>query len=133
MSGYEYTVSRVVDAPVEQVWRMWTEAEHYAGVFQTTPGAAEIDVRPGGAWKITMSGGTPMTGAYVEVIPNKRLVTTMDGAGPHPSPMAMDLADEGGRTRITFSQTCTTREEHAQSKEGSEILLQWCADYATKM
>ena len=129
MSGYEYTVSRVVDAPVEKVWRVWTEAEHYAGLFHTAPGSAELDVRPGGAWKITMTGDEPMTGTYAEVVPNKRLATRMDIPGQEPSPMVMDLKDLGGRTEITFTQTCATKEEHDQSKEGSQILLRWCADY----
>jgi hypothetical protein len=53
----------------------------------------------------------------------------MDIPGQEPSPMVMDLKDLGGRTEITFTQTCATKEEHDQSKEGSQILLQWCADY----
>jgi hypothetical protein len=28
MTGYQYTVARVLDAQVEKVWRVWTQAEH---------------------------------------------------------------------------------------------------------
>jgi uncharacterized protein YndB with AHSA1/START domain len=137
MSGYEYTVSRTVDAPVEKVWQAWTEAEHYAGLFHAVPGSAKLDVRPGGTWQVTMSipgvGDAPMSGSFVEVVPNKRLVTTMDTPGQDPSPMVMDLTDLGGRTEVTLSQTCGTPEEHDQAKEGSEVLLQWCADHVATM
>jgi uncharacterized protein YndB with AHSA1/START domain len=136
MSGYEYTVTRVVDAPVEKVWQVWTEAEHYASLFHAVPGSAELDVRPGGAWKVTMSipeiGEEPMSGTYVEVVPNKRLVTKMDIPGQDPGPMVMDLKPKGDQTEVTLSQTCATEEEWAQAKEGSEVLLQWCADYLAR-
>ncbi|MFC0528810.1 SRPBCC family protein [Phytohabitans kaempferiae] len=131
MSGYDYTVTGVMDAPVERVWQVWTEAEHYTGVFHGVPGSAKLDVRPGGSWRVTISvpeaGEERMSGSYVEVVPHRRLVTTMDGH--EASPMAMDLKDLGGRTEITFTQTCATAEERDQSEEGSRILLQWCADH----
>jgi uncharacterized protein YndB with AHSA1/START domain len=133
MSGYDYTVSRVVDAPVEKVWQVWTQPEHYAGVFHAVPGSAELDVRPGGSWRVTMviPDGTevPMSGGFGDVVPNKRLVTTMDIPGREPTEMVMDLKDRSGRTEVVLSQTCDTAEERDTSKEGSEVLLAWCADY----
>lgn len=134
MSGYEYTVSRVVDAPVAKVWEVWTQPEHYAGVFHAVPGSAVLDVRPGGSWAVTMNvpdaGEFPMSGSYRDVVPNQRLVTTMDVPGGEPEAMAMDLKDlGGGRTELILSQTCDTAEKRDESKQGSEVLLEWCADY----
>jgi uncharacterized protein YndB with AHSA1/START domain len=132
--SYSYEVSRVVDAPVETVWAVWTEEKHNEGLFHAVPGSAKIDLRPGGAWSITMRvpDGTeaPMGGTYGEIVPNERLVTFMDTApGADPSQTTMDLVETDGGTKITLSQTCATKEEHDMSKEGSTMLLEWCADY----
>jgi len=132
-TGYGYTVSRVVDAPVDKVWAVWTQDKHYEGVFHAQPGSVRLDVRPGGAWRavmVTPDGGEhPLTGTYREVVENRRLVTAMDIPGREPTPMVMDLIDLGGKTRIVLSQVCETSEERDQAKEGSEVLLQWCDEY----
>ena len=51
-------ITRVFDAPRERVWKEWTEPERFADWFG---GSAEVplasvsmDVRPGGAWRLTM-------------------------------------------------------------------------------
>lgn len=136
MSAYEYTVSRVVDAPVEKVWAAWTEVDHYEIWFHAVPGSVELDVRPGGAWKATLNAPDgsqhPMTGTYREIVENRRLVTAMDVPGGEPAVMDMELADlGGGRTEITVHQVCGTQEEHDMAKQGSEVLLQWCDEYVT--
>jgi len=41
----------VIDAPVERVWALITEAEHFGTWFADS--AAEIDLRPGGAMSMT--------------------------------------------------------------------------------
>jgi uncharacterized protein YndB with AHSA1/START domain len=137
MSDYEYTVSRVVDAPVAKVWKVWTEAEHYAGLFHAVPGSAALDVRPGGTWEVTMvipdAGEVPMSGGYGEIVPERRLVTTMDMPEGESTEMVMDLEDLGGQTKIVLSQTCRTAQERDESKQGSEVLLEWCADYLSKI
>jgi uncharacterized protein YndB with AHSA1/START domain len=136
-AGYDYTVSRIVDAPVDRVWAAWTQDDHYEKWFHAVPGSVSLDVRPGGAWRAIMTapdgGQHPMTGSYREVVENRRLVTVMDLPGQESGPMAVDLADAGGRTRVVLSQTCGTAEERDMAKQGSEILLEWCADYVPTM
>ena len=132
--SYSYEVSRVIDAPVETVWAVWTEEKHNEGLFHAVPGSAKIDLRPGGAWSITMRvpDGTeaPMGGTYGEIVPNERLVTFMDTApGAEPAATTMDLVEVDGGTKVTLSQTCATKEEYDMTKEGSTMLLEWCADY----
>lgn len=132
--SYSYEVSRVIDAPVETVWAVWTEEKHNEGLFHAVPGSAKIDLRPGGAWSIVMRvpDGTeaPMGGTYGEIVPNERLVTFMDTApGAEPAQTTMDLVETDGATKITLSQTCATKEEYDMTKEGSTMLLEWCADY----
>lgn len=55
----EMVITRVVDAPRELVWKVWTEPEHVAkwwgpNGFSTT--IEVMDVRPGGEWKHVMRG-----------------------------------------------------------------------------
>lgn len=79
-------IERVVDAPIELVWQMWTEAEHF-GAWYGPPGASipvvEMDVRVGGIRRICMEMQTPdgtmsmwFAGEYVEVHAPERLVYT---------------------------------------------------------
>jgi uncharacterized protein YndB with AHSA1/START domain len=134
-TGYDYSVSRLVDAPVEQVWAAWTQEHHYETWFHAVPGSVSLDVRPGGAFRTTMTAPDgsqhPLTGSYREVVENQRLVTAMDVPGREPAAMTMELTDLGGKTQIVLSQTCDTVEERDMSKQGSEILLQWCAEYVS--
>jgi uncharacterized protein YndB with AHSA1/START domain len=133
MTGYQYTVARVLDAQVEKVWRVWTQAEHYESWFHAVPRSVALDVRPGGAWRATMSAPDgsqhALTGSYREVVENRRLVTAMDIPGRGPTLMEMDLTDLDGKTQIVISQTCGSSEERDHAKAGSDLLLEWCADY----
>ena len=93
-------LERTFDAPIDLVWQMWTEPQHF-GAWYGPPGAslpvAEMDVRPGGKRRICMEMQTPdgpmsmwFTGEYVEVAPPERLVYTeamADEEGNATSPM----------------------------------------------
>ena len=109
------TITRVLAAPRERVWREWTEPEAFADWF----GGAEaevplesvaMDVRPGGAWRATMfAGGREIRwkGEYVEVDPPERLALTFSDQ-PDDAPaelvvvMLRDLGD--GRTEMVLEQ-----------------------------
>ena len=111
---YGITVTRVFDAPRERVWREWTEPERFADWFG---GSAEVplasvsmDVRPGGAWRLTMlAGGGEIAwhGEYREVVEPGRLVLTFcDQPEPeHIEVVTVVLTDVGdGRTEMHFEQ-----------------------------
>lgn len=79
-------IERTFDAPIDIVWQVWTEAEHF-GAWYGPPGAsipvAEMDVRVGGLRRICMEMQTPdgvmtmwFVGEYVEVSRPERLVYT---------------------------------------------------------
>ena len=132
-AGYEYTLSRELEAPVENVWAAWTRPEHYAQWSGAVLPSISLDVRPGGAWRATMAipdgSEFPLTGTYGEVVENQRLEVRMDLPGGGSTLMAVDLTDLGGRTRILVSQSCATAQERDDSEAGSGMLLDGLAAY----
>jgi uncharacterized protein YndB with AHSA1/START domain len=79
----ELILERVVPLPPEAVWRAWTEPELLKRWFCPLPWQAveaEMDLRPGGAFRTVMQGpdGTRMThvGCYLEIDAPHRLVWT---------------------------------------------------------
>jgi uncharacterized protein YndB with AHSA1/START domain len=127
--GFTYTLSRVLDAPAASVWRAWSTAEPYAQWANAVAGSVEMDVRPGGSWKATMvtpdGAQFPLTGSYLEVAENRRLVVGMDVPGKaEPAVMTMELDEQDDHhTRIEVSQTCDTADERDMAKLGSTMLL----------
>jgi uncharacterized protein YndB with AHSA1/START domain len=133
--GFPYTLTRVLDAPVAQVWQAWTTPEPYARWAHAAPGSVEMDVRPGGAWKATMlapdGSAFPLTGSYVEVAEPSRLVLGMDVPGrPDQVTMTLELTEQDpARTEIVLRQTCDTAEERDMAEQGSGMLLDGLAGY----
>ncbi len=127
--GFSYTLTRTLDAPAATVWQAWTTPEQYAQWAHAAEGSVEMDVRKGGAWKSTMmtpdGGQFPLSGSYLEVDENRRLVIGMDVPGrSEPVAMGIELDEQDGRqTRIVLSQTCDTAEERDMSEQGSTMLL----------
>jgi uncharacterized protein YndB with AHSA1/START domain len=130
---YDYTLTRELDAPVENVWAAWTQPDHYAQWSGAVRSTINLDVRPGGAWSATMAtpdgSEFPLTGSYGEVVENERLEVAMDLPGGASTVMDVELADLGGKTRIVLSQTCDSAEARDMSKQGSEMLLDGLAAY----
>lgn len=80
---YELSLTRLIDAPPEKVYKAWTDPALVTQWFTPPPFAtvsAELDVRPGGSSLIVMRGpdGTEIScpGVYLEVVENERLVFT---------------------------------------------------------
>jgi uncharacterized protein YndB with AHSA1/START domain len=79
----EFTVTRTLKAPREQVWQVLTQPGHFEGWLPAKPGTAVLDVRTGGSWQATVvsPGGDEiaLTGRYDEVAEPGRLVMTVPG------------------------------------------------------
>ncbi len=125
-------IERVFDAPVDLIWQMWTQPEHFKNWYApkgfTVP-VAEMDVRVGGKHLFCMETQTPdgsmkmwSTGAYIEIVPNKRLVYTdsvadengnmvlpsaygMNDDHPATTEVTVLLEDLGGRTKMVMTHT----------------------------
>jgi uncharacterized protein YndB with AHSA1/START domain len=106
----ELTVSRVVDAPRDLVWRAFTEPEHLAE-FWGGPGisvpveSVTMDVRAGGIFELTMvaSDGTeyPNRGEYVEVEKPSRIVFSEPDTGITAN---ITFAEVGNKTEVRIHQ-----------------------------
>jgi uncharacterized protein YndB with AHSA1/START domain len=123
-------IERMVNAPVDLVWRLWTEPAHFAqwyGPDGATVDVEEMDVRVGGNRFVAMQVETParprrmwFTGEHREVVVGRRLVYTEAIADEHgtvltPAQMGMpddhpvtteitvELEDVAGRTRVVLT------------------------------
>jgi uncharacterized protein YndB with AHSA1/START domain len=123
-------IERIFDAPIDLIWAMWTEAEHFSnwyGPMGAKIPNADMDVRVGGKRHIAMEMETPggpmkmyFVGEYREVSPKTRLVYTeamadADGnamtaeqmgmpAGAHmETSIIVELEDLGEQTKMTMT------------------------------
>jgi uncharacterized protein YndB with AHSA1/START domain len=128
MSRRQMTYTRVFDAPREVVWKAWTEPEQLTlwwgprGI--TTPlETIEVDLRPGGVFRMTMvldADGTeyPTEMEFREVAEPERLVFAWEaqrglGAGQ----VTVTFNDLGGKTEVTSHYDGFTTDEIAADSE----------------
>ncbi|TQV78058.1 SRPBCC domain-containing protein [Exilibacterium tricleocarpae] len=122
----EYTISRIVNAPIARVWRLWTEPDHLRHWFCPkgfTVLEVGIDAQVGGQWMTRMrssDGGSHTTlGVFREVIEAERLVFTQSWEGSeHHSIITVTLKESGDATEIVFNQAYleseASRDSHAE-------------------
>jgi uncharacterized protein YndB with AHSA1/START domain len=123
-------VERLLEAPVEVVWSMWTEPAHFAAWYG--PEGAKVtvtrmDVRVGGIRLVGMEMQTPagaiemwFAGEFREVVPHALLAYTewmadrdgnamtssaagMPAEHPATTEIRVELEDLGGRTRMVLT------------------------------
>jgi uncharacterized protein YndB with AHSA1/START domain len=109
-SDREVVMTRVFNAPRRLVWEAWTNPEHVPhwllGPEGWTMPVCEIDLRPGGGWHFVWrkTDGTEMgmRGAYREVTPPERLVSTESWGENWPETLnTLVLSEEAGKTTVT--------------------------------
>jgi len=120
-------IERIFDAPVDLVWQMWTDPDHFKAWYGPEGASipvAKMDVRAGGKRLIAMEMRSPsgpmqmwFTGEFREVVENERLVytesmsdedgnvSTADMAGQHPTTteVRVDFEDIGARTKMVLT------------------------------
>jgi uncharacterized protein YndB with AHSA1/START domain len=123
-------IERTFDAPIDLVWAMWTNPDHFKewyGPDGAVIPVAKMDVRVGGCRLVCMEMQTPQgpmqlwfTGEYLEVVANQRLIFTESMADENgyliaPSDMGMpeghpvtteirvELDAVGGRTQMVMT------------------------------
>ncbi len=130
----ELVIERIFDAPVETVWKYWTEPEFFKkwwGPQGFTCPTANIDFRVSGKYHVAMHGpqGTEWdkdlwsTGTYKEIIPHEKIVVTdsfADEKGnvvpstyygmqnfPLETTVETTFEDLGGKTKMTLHYPST--------------------------
>jgi uncharacterized protein YndB with AHSA1/START domain len=142
-SDRELILTRILNAPRENVYRAWTDPETMKQWFApkpwTTP-LVQTDVRVGGASLIVMRGPDgnefPNRGVYLEVVLNERLVFTdayTKAWEPSEKPfMTVVLTFEdagGGKTKYTARvRHWTVADRDAHEKMGFHQGWGQCAD-----
>ncbi|MGC3982962.1 MAG: SRPBCC family protein [Steroidobacteraceae bacterium] len=114
ITQYELTITRLINAPPEQVYKAWINPEMMKEWFCPRPWRVthvENDVRAGGSSYVLMKGPNgeefPNRGVYLEVIPGKKLVFTdayVSAWIPAEKPFmtgVLTFENEGGKTRYT--------------------------------
>ncbi len=130
MTQDDVVIERTLDAPVDVIWQMWTDPEHF-GAWYGPPGAvipvANMDVRVGGTRHLCMEMETPdgpmkmwFVGEFREVVENQRLVYTdsmsdeegnvlspadmgMPDGHPGTTEVIVELEDIDGRTKMVMT------------------------------
>jgi len=113
-----FVLEHSFDAPAAKVFAAYTDPQQVAQWWANpgwTMAIEAMDVRPGGRWRFVQRNGAgkevAFSGEYLEVRPVTRLVYTFqaEGQGP-PLTATVELAESGGRTHLTLTNTCASKE-----------------------
>jgi uncharacterized protein YndB with AHSA1/START domain len=150
---YDVVVTRVFDAPIEEVWKAWSEAEYvmqWWGPTGFTCPVAHVDFREGGTSLVCMRapaeyGGMDMynTWSYSKIEPGKRIAfvnrfSDKDGNRVEPAamgipegvpsevPHVITLRSVGeGQTEMVVTEYGYANE---QARDMSKMGMEQCAD-----
>ena len=123
----EIGTTRLFEAPRALVWQAWTDPAHVAqwwGPQGFTNTVHQMDVRPGGVWRLTMHGPDgvdyPNRITFIEVVPPERLVYLhTDDADPPGQQfhMTVTFAERDGKTELSMTALFATAEERNKVAE----------------
>jgi uncharacterized protein YndB with AHSA1/START domain len=136
MSQHELSIELELDAPAEKLFRCYADANLLKQWFAPKPWSiksTDIDFRPGGRMNFAMASPEgeefPNAGIYLEIVPNKKLVST-DAVTPDFKPSGPFMIAEvtfedlgNGKTKyraVARHWTEEARQQHEQMgfKEG---------------
>jgi len=116
-SARELVVTRTFNAPARIVFEAWTKPELFRQWWvPKSMGmsllSCEMDVRVGGKYRLEFAQGGSQAaffGTYKEVTPHTRLVWTNEESDEG-SVTTVTLAEEGGKTLLTFHELYPSKE-----------------------
>ncbi len=114
-TGKELIIRRVLNAPRELVFKVWTDPEHIAkwwGPNGFTNTIEQMDIRPGGEWRLIMHGpdGTDYKNknVFVEVGPSRIIYDHVSG----PKFQAIvTFEEQGNKTKLTWRMVFESAEQ----------------------
>lgn len=136
---HELSITRVFDAPRALVFAVWVQPDqipHWWGPRGYVALSCNVDLRPGGTWRVASrhedGTETAETGVIREVEVPSRLVLThsweeASGAPGADTVLTVTFTEENGKTRMTFHQAgfalIETRDGHRQGWNESFDML----------
>ena len=112
----ELRISRVLNAPIELVWEVWTDPEHlkhWWGPDGFTNTITKMEMRKGGEWNLVMHGpdGTDYKNESIikEIIKHKKIVYD-HVSGPR-FLATIEFEAQGNKTRIDWHMLFETKEQ----------------------
>src|SRR5215469_2694594 len=112
----ELTITKLLNAPVELVWKVWTDPEHikyWWGPNGFTNTISEMAVKPGGDWNLIMHGPDGKDyknkSVFKEVIKNEKIVYEHVSFPKHQS--TITFTKKGNKTLIAIQMVFETAEE----------------------
>ncbi len=114
-AGRELIISRLLNAPIELVWEVFTNPEHiknWWGPNGFTNTIDKMEVKPGGVWEFIMHGpdGTdfPNKKIFKEVVKPERIVIEHVNYPKHI--YTLTFAADGGKTLLTWHMLFESKE-----------------------
>jgi uncharacterized protein YndB with AHSA1/START domain len=139
----ELRISRVLNAPIELVWEVWTNPEHlkhWWGPHGFTNTILKMDVRENGEWNLIMHGpdGKDYKNKtiYKEIIKHRKIVYQ------HYAPKflaTIEFEAQGEKTKIDWHMLFETREQFihtvktVRADEGLKQNIERISEYLEKM
>ena len=108
----ELVITRVFDAPARLLFEAWSKPEHlmqWFGPVGWPLTLCEVDFRKGGRFRFAMTGpdgrqNTPFGGAYLEIVPNRKIVydNAFETPGAQKMIVTITYDETGGKTTLTI-------------------------------
>ena len=117
----ELSITRLLNAPPELVWEVWTKPEHIAnwwGPVGFTTTTHEMNIKPGGVWRFMMHGPDgkdyPNKIVFIEVVKPERLVYNHTGEEETENirfHVTVNFEKQGNKTKLTMRSLFESEEE----------------------
>jgi PhnB protein len=115
-SNRELSISRLLNAPIELVWEVWTNPEHiqhWWGPNGFSNSISKMDVKPGGEWEFIMHGpdGTDFKNKHIykEIIKPEKLV--MEHVSSPKFTMTVTFEEQGKKTLVNIHSLFESAEQ----------------------
>lgn len=146
-SDREIAVARIFNAPQNLVFDVWTNPRHLPRWMTGPPGwtmtICEIDLKPGGLWKLAWKGedGTEMTmtGEYREVVPPERVVSSERWGPEWPETInTVTFSEVDGQTTLSLTILYPSKEARDAAlqtgmKEGMDMSFARMTEYVASL
>lgn len=142
-SNRELSISRVLNAPIELVWEVWTKPEHiqhWWGPNGFTNTIQIMDFKVNGEWKFTMHGpdgkNYPNRSVFKEIIPFQKIV--FEHFNPHFITTVL-FEPNGDKTQMTWTALFDSEEildiivKAHNAKEGQRQNIERLKNYLSKI